>query len=72
MILTYDIGTTHLKGAVVDAGGRVLTNARVPVRGLPGGEPLASEVDPDAWLSGLALVTAQLGLRDRDRLKGVV
>jgi xylulokinase len=72
VILAYDIGTTHLKGAVVDAGGRVLASARVPVRGLPGGEPLASEVDPDAWLSGLALVTAQLGLRDREHLKGVV
>jgi xylulokinase len=72
VILAYDIGTTHLKGAVVDAGGRVLVNARVPVRGLPGSEPLASEIDPDAWLSGLALVTAQLGLRERDRLKGVV
>jgi xylulokinase len=72
VILGYDIGTTHLKGAVVDAGGRVLASARVPVRGLHGGEPLADEIDPDAWLSGLALVTAQLGLRDRERLKGVV
>ena len=72
VILAYDIGTTHLKGAVVDAGGRVLANARVPVRGLPGAEPLASEIDPDAWLSGIALVTAQLGLRDREHLKGVV
>ena len=72
VILAYDIGTTHLKGGVVDAGGRVLVKARVPVRGLAGGEPLADEIDPDAWLSGLALVTAQLGLRDRERLKGVV
>jgi xylulokinase len=72
VILAYDIGTTHLKGAVVDAGGRVLASARVPVRGLSGAEPLASEIDPDAWLSGLALITAQLGLRERERLKGVV
>lgn len=72
VILAYDIGTTHLKGAVVDAGGRVLASARVPVRGLPAGGPLASEIDPDAWLSGLALVTAQLHLRECERLKGVV
>lgn len=72
MILCYDIGTTHLKGAVVDAGGRVVASARVPVRWLDGGEPLGCEIESDAWLSGLALVTAQLGLRDRERLKGVV
>ncbi|HSV94299.1 MAG TPA: FGGY family carbohydrate kinase [Desulfobacterales bacterium] len=72
MILCYDIGTTHLKGAVVDAEGRAVAGARVPVRWLDGGEPLGCEIDPDAWLSGLALVTAQLGLRDRERLKGVV
>ena len=36
--LRIDVGR---KGAVVDAGGRVLASARVPVRGLPAGEPLA-------------------------------
>lgn len=72
VILAYDIGTTHLKGAVVDAGGRILASAQVPVRALGAAGPLASEIDPDAWLSGLALVTAQLGMRERDRLKGVV
>jgi len=72
VILAYDIGTTYLKGAVVDNDGRVLASARVPVRWLPGDDPRASEMDPDAWLSGLALVTAQLGLRERERLKGVV
>ncbi len=72
MILAFDIGTSFLKGAVVDIEGRVLARAQVPVRAACAGEPDRHECDANTWLSGMALVTAQLGLRERGRLDGVV
>jgi xylulokinase len=72
MILAYDIGTTFLKGAVVTETGRVVARAQVPVRTSDGGGAGRFEVDADAWLSGVALVTAQLGLREKDGLRAVV
>ncbi len=72
MILAYDIGTTFLKGAVVTETGRVVARAQVPVRASDGGGAGRFEVDADAWLSGVALVTAQLGLREKEGLRAVV
>src|SRR5208283_4659252 len=72
MILAYDIGTTFLKGAVVTIGGKVLASAQVPVRMVETGDPDRRECDANTWLSGIAMVTAQLGLRDRGRIRGVV
>jgi xylulokinase len=72
MILAYDIGTTFLKGAVVSPGGAVLARAQVPVRMAESRDPDLRECDANTWLSGIALVTAQLGLRDKGRIRGVV
>jgi xylulokinase len=72
MILAYDIGTTFLKGAVVSIGGRVLASAQVPVRMVETTDPERRECDPNTWLTGLAVVTAQLGLKDKGRIRGVV
>jgi xylulokinase len=72
VILAYDIGTTHLKAAVVDGSGTVIAASRVPIHAVENEDPRASEVLPDCWLSGIALATAQLRLHDRGRLSGVV
>jgi len=72
MILAYDIGTTFLKGALVTIGGSVIARAQVPVRMVQGAGPDRYECDPNTWLSGMALVTAQLGLRDKGRIRAVV
>ena len=72
MILAYDIGTTHLKAAVVTIGGKVLASAQVPGRMVETDEPGRRECDPNTWLSGMAMVTAQLGLREKGRIRGVV
>jgi xylulokinase len=72
MILAYDIGTTFLKGAVVTENGKILARAQVPIRMVESADRERYEWDADAWLSGMALVTAQLGLRDKGRLRGVV
>jgi xylulokinase len=72
MMLAFDIGTSFLKGALVDIEGRVLARAQVPVRAACAAEPDLHECDANTWLSGIALVTAQLGLRERGRLDGVV
>ena len=72
MILAYDIGTSFLKAAVVSIGGRVLASAQVPVRTVETGQPDRHECDPNTWLTGMAVVTAQLGLRDKGRIRGVV
>jgi len=72
MILAYDIGTTFLKGAVVTENGKILARAQVPVRMVESADRERCEWDADAWLSGMALVTAQLGLREKGRLRGIV
>jgi xylulokinase len=72
MILAFDIGTTFLKGAVIAENGKAVARAQVPVRMGLSPQPDRAEVDPDGWLSGMALVAAQLGLRDKDGLKAVV
>ncbi len=72
MILAYDIGTSFLKGAVIDANGKVLSRAQAPVRAACAEERGRHECDANTWLSGIALVTAQLSLRERSRLRGVV
>lgn len=72
MILAYDIGTTFLKAAVVSIGGRVLASAHVPVRMVESRQPQWRECDPNTWLTGMAVVTAQLGLREKGRIRGVV
>jgi len=72
MILAYDIGTTFLKGAVVTENGKILARAQVPIRMVESADRERYEWDADAWLSGMALVTAQLGLREKGRLRGVV
>jgi xylulokinase len=72
MILAYDIGTTFLKAAVVSIDGKILSRAQVPVRMAEGGTPDRHECDSNTWLSGMAFATAQLGLRDKGRIRAVV
>jgi len=72
MILAYDIGTSFLKGALVTPAGKILTRAQVPVRMAQTRDPEWFECDANTWLSGMALVTAQLGLRGKGRIRGVV
>jgi xylulokinase len=72
MILAYDIGTSFLKAAVVSPGGTVVARAQVPVRMAESSDPERRECDANTWLSGIAMVTAQLGLRDKGRIRGVV
>jgi xylulokinase len=72
MILAYDVGTSFLKGALVSATGAVLARAQVPVRMVAGTGPDRHECDANTWLSGMALVTAQLRLRERERIRAVV
>lgn len=72
MILAYDVGTSYLKGAVVTSAGKVVSRAQVPVRLRESRNPEYRESDPDDWLAGLAIVTAELGLREKGRIRGVV
>jgi xylulokinase len=72
MILAYDIGTTFLKAALVSIDGKVLASAQVPIRMVETGDPERHECDANTWLSGITLATAQLGLREKGRIRGVV
>jgi xylulokinase len=62
VILTFDIGTSALKGGVFDSAGGLLSRAEVPVHLSDGDDPLMHEADANNWVAGLSLVTAQLGL----------
>lgn len=72
MMLAYDIGTSHLKGAVVTSSGKIVSRAQIPVRMRESVDPTHREADPDDWLAGLAIVTAELALREKGRIRGVV
>ncbi len=60
MILTFDVGTSVLKGAVIDPQGRLLRRAEVPVNLADRDNPLIHEADANNWISALGLVSAQL------------
>ena len=72
MILAYDIGTTFLKAAVVSIDGKILASARIPIRMVETNDPVRRECDANTWLSGIAMTTAQLRLRELGRIRGVV
>ncbi|HTP57267.1 MAG TPA: FGGY-family carbohydrate kinase [Spirochaetia bacterium] len=72
MMLAYDIGTSYLKGAVVTPSGKVVSRAQAPLRLRESRDPTHRESDPDDWLAGLAIVTAEMSLREKGRIRGVV
>ena len=60
MILSFDVGTSVLKGGVIDFDGVLQSRAEVPVHLTDRGDPLVHEADANNWVSALALVAAQL------------
>ena len=62
MILTFDIGTSVLKGGLFDSMGRLVSRAEVPVHLNDRQDPLVHEADANNWITALALVTTQLEL----------
>jgi len=62
VILTFDIGTSVLKGGIFDPSGVFRSRAEVPVHLSDRDDPLMHEADANNWISALALVTAQLEL----------
>jgi xylulokinase len=60
VILAFDIGTSVLKGGVVDFDGVLQSRAEVPVHLNDREDPLVHEADANNWVSALALVAAQL------------
>jgi len=72
LILVFDIGTTFVKGGIVDPDGKVLAKARAPIRSAESADGEGHESDPASWLSAIGMVTALLGLRDRAGISCVV
>ena len=76
MILTFDIGTSLLKGGIFDASGVLRCRAEVPLHLSDREDPLMHEADANNWISALSLVTAQLELPGasgrRGRIEAVV
>jgi xylulokinase len=60
MILTFDIGTSVLKGGIFDSAGALVSRAEVPVHLNARHDPLRHEADANNWISALSLVTPQL------------
>jgi xylulokinase len=60
VILAFDIGTSVLKGGVIDFDGVLRSRAEAPVYLADRGDPLVHEADANNWVSALALVAAQL------------
>ncbi len=72
MILVYDIGTTTVKGALFDTGGKLLSVADVPVRLTQSENPLYHECDPNSWLFAIALINPQLDVNKKSDIEAVV
>jgi xylulokinase len=62
VILTFDVGTSVLKGGIFDASGVLRCRAEVPVNLSDRMDPLMHEADANNWIGALSLVTAQLEL----------
>ncbi len=72
MILAFDIGTSWIKGALVDPQGRLVAQARHPVAALPAAQPRFHEVDPRQWLEGVRQVAGRMLANRRRRVRAVV
>jgi xylulokinase len=64
VILAFDIGTSVLKGGLIDFNGVLRSRAEVPVHLADRDDPLMHEADANNWVSALALVTAQLQISE--------
>ncbi len=72
-ILAFDIGTSWIKGALVDERGRVAASGRHPVAALPSAQPLFHELDPRQWVDGMRTVAGRLfAAADGRAVRGIV
>jgi len=73
MILTLDIGTTELKGALFDASGRLTRIAQRPLTLLSDPERrLQHETDALGWVRGVREVCTDLGVSPETQLDAIV
>jgi len=76
VILTFDIGTSVLKGGLFDTSGALRSRAEVPVHLSDREDPLMHEADANNWIAALSLVTTQLELprasAQQERIEAVV
>jgi xylulokinase len=60
MVLVFDIGTSAVKGGLVNEAGRLVAGAGCPVDPLATSDPRFHEVDPLQWLEGVRQVASRL------------
>lgn len=72
MILTYDIGTTVMKGAALEEGGTFLKLATRQLLMKKGEIPGWFEADPTQWISAFREITEELLSQNRQNAEAVV
>ena len=72
MVLTFDIGTSEIKGALINQKGEVLSTSSVEVHLLSGRNPYVHECDPLEWLSSMAMVATKLDTKKYDEILALV
>lgn len=72
MVLVFDIGTSVLKGGIINTRGDLLDRAEVPLDLAAGDHPLFQEADANSWISSLVKVTARLKVTEKKNIQAVV
>jgi xylulokinase len=72
VVLVFDIGTSVLKGGIIDNRGDLLDRAQVPVHLTESGTPLYHEADAESWISSMARVVSMLDVSGRKDIRAVV
>jgi len=72
VVLVFDIGTSVVKGGIINAQGNLLERAEVPVVLAGSNHPLYHEVDTSNWISSLVQVATRLGISRKRHIEAVV
>jgi xylulokinase len=72
VVLVFDIGTSVLKGGIINNRGDLLERAQAPLHLAGGGHPLYHEADAESWISSMSQVALRLNVSGRKDILAVV
>jgi xylulokinase len=72
VVLVFDIGTSALKGGIINRKGELLEKAEVPLCLMEGSHPLHHEADTRSWISSLIEVSGTLSVSGKRAVEAVV
>ena len=72
MVLAFDIGTSVLKGGIINERGDLIEKAQASLDLTGGGHPLYHETDAEIWISSMSKAASRLNISDGKDIRAVV